>query len=69
MDCKRPPSGWYCTREEGHEGPCAALPTPENQCTSRRGELRCYKEVGHFAHHGALGAMREFVTWVDFQEN
>ncbi len=22
--CDRPPKGWYCTREKGHEGPCAA---------------------------------------------
>jgi hypothetical protein len=22
--CERPPAGWYCTREAGHEGPCAA---------------------------------------------
>lgn len=24
--CERPPAGWYCTREKGHEGPCATLP-------------------------------------------
>lgn len=24
--CKVPPAGWLCTREEGHEGPCAAWP-------------------------------------------
>jgi hypothetical protein len=24
--CTRPPAGWYCTRDEGHEGPCPALP-------------------------------------------
>lgn len=22
--CKRAPKGWHCTREAGHEGPCAA---------------------------------------------
>lgn len=22
--CMIPPAGWYCTREPGHEGPCAA---------------------------------------------
>ncbi len=21
--CTRPPAGWTCTRDEGHEGPCA----------------------------------------------
>jgi hypothetical protein len=24
--CDRPPSGWYCTRTPGHDGPCAAHP-------------------------------------------
>lgn len=25
--CAIPPEGWYCTREAGHDGPCAAWPT------------------------------------------
>lgn len=24
--CMMPPKGWVCTREPGHEGPCAAHP-------------------------------------------
>jgi hypothetical protein len=24
--CNVPPAGWYCTREAGHDGPCAAHP-------------------------------------------
>lgn len=24
--CEVPPSGWVCTREAGHDGPCAAHP-------------------------------------------
>ena len=24
--CQVPPKGWRCTRQAGHEGPCAALP-------------------------------------------
>lgn len=24
VPCDRPPEGWYCTREAGHSGPCAA---------------------------------------------
>ena len=24
--CERPPAGWYCSREPGHDGPCAATP-------------------------------------------
>lgn len=26
--CDIPPKGWACTREYGHDGPCAAIPTP-----------------------------------------
>jgi hypothetical protein len=25
-ECTIPPSGWYCTRGAGHDGPCAAVP-------------------------------------------
>jgi hypothetical protein len=24
--CQIPPEGWTCSRESGHDGPCAALP-------------------------------------------
>lgn len=24
--CTNPPEGWYCSREPGHQGPCAAHP-------------------------------------------
>lgn len=23
--CKKGPSGWYCKRNKGHEGPCALI--------------------------------------------
>jgi hypothetical protein len=26
--CDKPPPGWHCTRERGHDGPCSAWPTP-----------------------------------------
>jgi|SRR5579871_2792792 len=26
--CRRPPEGWWCSREPGHDGPCAARPIP-----------------------------------------
>lgn len=26
IQCNRPPKGWYCTRDYGHDGPCAAHP-------------------------------------------
>lgn len=25
LTCNMPPSGWYCTRVKGHDGPCAAV--------------------------------------------
>lgn len=25
--CTVPPAGWVCTRDAGHEGPCAAVPS------------------------------------------
>jgi hypothetical protein len=27
LGCKLPPPGWWCSREPGHDGPCAARPT------------------------------------------
>lgn len=29
--CTRPPAGWSCSRNPGHEGPCAATPTPNGR--------------------------------------
>lgn len=26
--CTLPPPGWRCTRDHGHDGPCAAVPEP-----------------------------------------
>lgn len=26
--CKKAPKGWTCTRERGHDGPCAAIKNP-----------------------------------------
>jgi hypothetical protein len=25
MTCTKPPAGWRCTRDYGHDGPCAAV--------------------------------------------
>lgn len=35
--CTLPPPGWYCTRERGHEGPCAAHPAVGEQDDSEGG--------------------------------
>jgi len=24
-ECNKPPEGWFCTRSQGHDGPCAAI--------------------------------------------
>lgn len=29
-ECQIPPLGWRCTREAGHDGPCAAVEAPED---------------------------------------
>lgn len=26
LGCELPPEGWWCSREPGHDGPCAARP-------------------------------------------
>lgn len=31
--CKIPPEGWWCSRESGHTGPCAARPTVKKVIT------------------------------------
>lgn len=29
LGCRRPPSGWWCSRVPGHAGPCAARATTD----------------------------------------
>lgn len=45
QSCKIPPPGWLCTREGGHEGPCAAIPdeTPPPPAPIQR-SCNCGKE-------------------------
>lgn len=38
-ECQIPPEGWVCSREEGHEGPCAA--SPDTCCAPH-----CWSEYG-----------------------
>jgi hypothetical protein len=35
--CKVPPLGWYCTREPGHFGPCAAHPVADDPQPNKTG--------------------------------
>lgn len=45
--CDIPPEGWYCSRPQGHEGPCAAWPVshetaqtfPKYNCNCQNGLL------------------------------
>jgi hypothetical protein len=44
--CEVPPEGWTCTREAGHDGPCAALP-------SDRAQFRDLPKGARFRYLGA----------------
>ena len=39
--CVVPPRGWYCTREAGHEGPCAAVPKTDWTMIDTLGQFIC----------------------------
>lgn len=32
-ECEKAPPGWRCTRGDGHDGPCAAVPDAGRRCT------------------------------------
>ncbi len=40
MKCTVPPDGWACTRDAGHGGPCAAVPTTQSSLTLEEFFLR-----------------------------
>jgi hypothetical protein len=37
-ECKLPPDGWTCTREGGHDGPCAAIPSAPEAAAADLGD-------------------------------
>jgi len=43
--CTKPPSGWTCSREEGHEGPCAASPVDEQRAPDMQAMVRDFMEA------------------------
>lgn len=54
--CNRPPPGWWCSRESGHEGPCAARQTdPSNEA------LELLKAVDR--------ALEEDGPWLELQKS
>ena len=63
--CRVPPAGWECTREPGHDGPCAAVPSMVHKhlgdppySDEERAVDRAYAEAGimpvgeYVAKHG-----------------
>lgn len=38
--CLMPPPGWWCSRQRGHEGPCAARPFGEDVAPGRTHRAR-----------------------------
>jgi hypothetical protein len=42
-----PPEGWYCTRDKGHEGPCAAYATEQQPAQSAEQDERGAFLSGH----------------------
>lgn len=59
-ECEAPPIGWHCTRTRGHDGPCAAAPSPEDRDFVERGmrrirdavdaeRYRCLRSIRHWS--------------------
>lgn len=65
MVCKMPPAGWWCSRDKGHGGPCAARPAPSTlyRVNVKGGGKFLYDlaDVGRFAQRmAAEGDERAF---------
>jgi hypothetical protein len=64
--CSLPPPGWECSRNPGHDGPCAAMPSGGFRCEAVNPEgFRCTEMRGHYGMHStptlsqvAVGAAR-----------
>lgn len=48
--CTVPPPGWRCTREAGHDGPCAALPATDDELQLALAEIEAMAEERHLLH-------------------
>jgi hypothetical protein len=51
--CDLPPEGWYCTRDKGHEGPCAAYATEQQPAQSAEQDERAQLDVSVLARLSA----------------
>lgn len=49
-ECEIPPLGWRCTRTRGHDGPCAAVESPEDKAFVERGmrRIRDAEDAGRY---------------------
>ena len=59
-ECEAPPIGWRCTRTRGHDGPCAAVVSPEDRAFVERSmrrirdavdaeRYRCLRSIRHWS--------------------
>ncbi len=63
--CQVPPEGWCCTRQPGHEGPCAALPdAAASQITMTAIRSNYIAEVGYDEAAGELH-VRFLTSFID----
>lgn len=58
QQCTRPPKGWFCTREFGHEGPCAARPL-----SILKRLIEAHKFFVRKSQHYVLGNWNEYIPW------
>lgn len=59
MKCTTPPLGWKCSREAGHEGPCAAMPTKTS--TIAKALFKPVRALGVFLTLSAM--LIVFLSW------
>lgn len=57
--CNRPPAGWWCSREAGHEGPCAARPG------SRPEAVNTPEQAREITERFLIGAKRQWMDEAD----
>jgi hypothetical protein len=60
--CERPPEGWECSREPGHEGPCAARQIIA-ECPAWVKELSGDPRIHDLGTEAAIEAERRYFKW------
>jgi hypothetical protein len=62
--CERPPDGWTCSREPGHDGPCAESPVEPMSWEETARRLQAEKIALHDQLAGAVDLLRWAMTYV-----